>query len=229
MKKGKLYIVATPIGNLGDISLRALEILKEVDCIFAEDTRVTKKLLNHFDIKTPLDKYNQHSSDKTKDKILSFLTRGESVALVSDAGTPNVSDPGGELVDYLLERTSLEMIPIPGVSSVSAALSVCGFDVSHHIFIGFFPKKKKDKLTNWIKESKLAFVYFDSPHRVIKNLEYLQNKLGERRVFVAREMTKLHETFYRGSFNEVLNQLREMGTIKGEITVVIEKPQSKRV
>ena len=162
---GKLYVVATPIGNLEDISERALRVLREVDLVLAEDTRVTRKLLMHYDIKTPLDSYHQHSKDEKKLKILSLLREGRDIALVSDAGTPGVSDPGNELVGFLCSQgLDIQAVPIPGASSVAAALSVCGFDASKFYFAGFFPKRKREK---WLREADSAgvtFVYFDIEH-----------------------------------------------------------------
>ena len=225
---GKLYIVGTPIGNLSDISERAIQTLNEVDLILAEDTRVTKKLLNNYKINTNVISYHQHSNNSKQDLILNKLLQGENIALVTDAGTPGISDPGNELVDYLLGHSGVEddricIIPIPGASAVTSALSVCGFNVQKYIFIGFMPKKKRLKLFKFLDESKLPFVYYDSPHRVIKNLLAMQGVFGDdRRVFVARELTKLHEELYRGNINDVIKQLQNT-TLKGEITVVVEK------
>ena len=243
---GTLYIVATPIGNLEDITLRALKILKEVDLILAEDTRVTRKLLVHYDIsrfaprkkrgslyqkskKTPFDidtpilSYHQHSSDKKKLHILSEILRGKNIALVSDAGTPGISDPGNELIDFLLgKEPGMKIVPIPGASAVTTALSVCGFRADKFIFLGFLPKKKKNKLYDWLKTSKMTFAFYESPNRLKKTLGELRGLIGsDRRVFVARELTKLYETFYRGEIDEVIESLSEE-KIRGEIVVVVE-------
>lgn len=220
--KGTLYIVATPIGNLDDITRRALETLENADLILAEDTRVTKKLLSHYDIEKPIMSYHHHSDDNTKLKILGYLIKGKQLALCTDAGTPGISDPGNELIDYLLEREpEINIVPIPGPSATTTALSVSGFNVNKFVFIGFMPKKKRTKLLNWIKEGKLSFSFYESPKRIIKTLEKLKEDFSDRRVFVARELTKMHETLYRGSFDEVIKQLKD-DTLKGELVVVVE-------
>lgn len=221
---GSLYVVATPIGNLDDISKRALDTLKSVNLVLAEDTRVALKLLNHFEIKTKLESYHQHSSTEKKLEILNMLLNGADVALVSDAGTPGISDPGNELVEFLLQNSKdIKIIPIPGASAVSTALSICGFDVSEHLFFGFWPKKKAKKLLDIISSTKLSFVYFDSPHRVVKNLQKIGEELGsDRRVFIGRELTKIHETHYRGTIEEVLKELQAEKFLKGEIVVLVE-------
>lgn len=222
--KGKLYIVATPIGNLGDISSRALDILHSVAKIYAEDTRVTNKLLKNFDIQTSTQSFHAHSSQLKFDLILKDLIDGKNIALVTDAGTPGVSDPGNELVDYLFSREpDLQIRSIPGPSAVTTALSMCGFNVNKFLFLGFLPKKKLNKSLEIIKNSEVAVIYFDSVHRALKNLEKLSGVLeGTRRVFVAREITKLHETHYRGSIAQVLAQLKEEKNLKGELVVVVE-------
>lgn len=218
---GTLYIVATPIGNLEDITLRAIKILKEVDIVLAEDTRVTKKLLPS---SVKLISYHQHSSEAKKLRILSELIKGKNLALVTDAGTPGISDPGNELVSFLIEKGSnIKIVPIPGPSAVTAALSVCGFDVSRFTFLGFLPKKKLAKTLNLIVERRIATVFFESPKRIIKTLEKLKKYLGsDRRVFVGRELTKMHETTYRGSLSEVSEKLSNEN-IRGEIVVIVEK------
>lgn len=221
---GTLYIVATPIGNLEDISKRALDILSNVDLVLAEDTRVAQKLLKNFDISTHIESYHQHTGDDKKLYYLKMLMDGKNIALVSDAGTPGISDPGNELVSFLLNADSnIKTIPIPGASAVSTALSVCGFDVSQHIFLGFWPKKKTKRLFDTLGSVNLPFVYFDSPHRVVKNLEKIKEELGsERNVFIGRELTKMHETHYRGNIGDVIAKLQEEKHLKGEIIVVVE-------
>jgi 16S rRNA (cytidine1402-2'-O)-methyltransferase len=221
---GTLYIVATPIGNLEDITLRALTILKEVDLILAEDTRVTRKLLMHYNIDRPLRSYFQRSSGEKKLRILSKLLEGKNVALVSDAGTPGISDPGNELIDFLLENEpNIKIVPIPGASAITAALSVSGFRADKFIFLGFFPKKKRFKLLSRLKNTKMSYAFYESPNRILRTLGELKEHVGnDRRVFVARELTKLHETLYRGKIDEVIERLSE-DKIKGEIVVVVEK------
>lgn len=225
---GTLYIVATPIGNLEDITLRAIRVLSEVDLILAEDTRITKKLLDflitHHTLPTKhLLSYHQHSKESKKLEILRYLVEGKNIALVTDAGTPGVSDPGNELIDFLLEKEpEVEIVPIPGASAITTALSVSGFNVNKFVFLGFLPKKKRKKLFGWIKEGKISFAFYESPKRILKTLTVLKDEFGDdKRVFVAREMTKLHETLYRGTIEEVIKRLSD-GVIKGEIVVVVE-------
>ena len=223
---GTLYIIATPIGNLEDITLRALRILKEVDLILAEDTRVTSKLLSHYEIVKPTLSYHQHSSDGVKLRILKELVGGKNLALVTDAGTPGISDPGGELIDFLLEKEpSLKIVPIPGSAAVAAALSICGFRADKFVFTGFLPKKgKQNKLIelNKLIEDGYGIVFYESPHRIIKTLETLSAVLGkDRRVFLARELTKLHESLYRGPIEEVIAKIGK-DKVKGEVVVVVE-------
>lgn len=229
---GTLYIVATPIGNLEDITFRALRILKEVDLILAEDTRVTRKLLMHYDISGSLSRsgkkthtlsYHQHSSDEKKNRIMSSLVKGHDVALVSDAGTPGISDPGNELIDYLLEREpKIKIIPVPGAAAVTTALSVSGFRADKFVFLGFLPKKKRAKLFNWLGENKITFAFYESSRRILKTLETLEAQFGPaKRVFVARELTKLHESLSRGTVEQVMKELQQ-GLVKGEIVVVVE-------
>jgi 16S rRNA (cytidine1402-2'-O)-methyltransferase len=221
---GKLYIVATPIGNLEDITRRALRVLKEVDLVLAEDTRKTDILLRYYDMKKPIMSYHQHSQDAKRLKILRYLVDGKDLALVSDAGTPGISDPGNELIDFLLEKEpKIKIIPVPGPSALTATLSVCGFKVTRFMFIGFLPKKKRSKLFDWLKQGKVSFAFYESPRRILKTLAFLEEQMGgERRICIARELTKLHETLYRGRLSEVRAQI-ERGNIKGEIVVVVEE------
>jgi 16S rRNA (cytidine1402-2'-O)-methyltransferase len=221
---GKLYIVATPIGNLEDITRRALRVLKEVDLVLAEDTRKTGILLRYYDMKKPIMSYHQHSQDAKRLKILRYLVDGKDLALVSDAGTPGISDPGNELIDFLLEKEpKIKIIPVPGPSALTATLSVCGFKVNRFMFIGFLPKKKRSKLFDWLKQGKVSFAFYESPRRILKTLAFLEEQMGgERRICIARELTKLHETLYRGRLSEVRAQI-ERGNIKGEIVVVVEE------
>lgn len=227
-KTGILYIVATPIGNLEDITLRALRVLKEVDIVLAEDTRVTSKLLNHYDIETNTLSYHHHSSDKKKEEILAHIMSGKNIAQVTDAGTPGISDPGNELISYLLEKVpNIKIVPIPGASAIVTALSVSGMNINRFVFLGFMPKKKRKKLFNWLKEGPSAssgqgmpFAFYESPNRVIKILKVIKEEFGDVEVFVARELTKMHETLYKGNVTEVIVNL-ENDTVKGEIVVVI--------
>jgi len=219
---GKLYIVATPIGNLEDMTLRALRVLKEVDLILAEDTRVTSKLLSHYEIDRPILTYQQHTSDAKKAEILGNLLTGKNIALVTDAGTPGISDPGNELIDFILQREALiQIIPIPGPSAITATLSVSGFRSDKFLFLGFMPKKGKTKLFQWLKDGQVTFVFYESPHRILKTLDLLGSEFGDVSVVVAREMTKIHESIYRGTPLEVKEKLLK-DPVKGEIVVVVE-------
>lgn len=220
---GILYIIATPIGNLEDITLRALRILKESDLILTEDTRKSSILLKYYDIIIPTSSYHQHSGEQKKLEILNLLLEGKNLSLITDAGTPGISDPGNELVDYLLSYIpDLKIVPVPGASALSATLSVCGFDVNKFVFLGFLPKKKRNKLFDWLKEGKLGFCYYDSPNRILKNLEMVEHIFGSHlRVFVARELTKIHESLYRGRIKEV-HSILEKEKIRGECVVVVE-------
>ena len=222
---GTLYVVATPIGNLKDITFRALEILKEVDLILAEDTRTTGNLLKHYEIKSNFLSYNQHSfRDPQKlTFILSQLSEGKNVALVTDAGTPAVSDPGGELIDFLVKNNpEIKVIPIPGASALTTAMSVSGLKLNHFVFLGFMPKKKRAKIWKWLKEGKVSFGFFESPFRIIKTLEEIKKEFGDStQIFIARELTKLHETLYRGKVGEVLTKLKSE-KVRGEIVVIVE-------
>jgi 16S rRNA (cytidine1402-2'-O)-methyltransferase len=220
---GTLYIVATPIGNLQDMSPRAVQILDKVTLILAEDTRSAKKILTHFDIKTPVKSYHQHTSANRRLEVLNMLLQGQDLALITDAGTPGISDPGNELVGFLYEHGPISIIPIPGVSAVSAVISVCGFNMQRYIFISFMPKKGSLKLLKNLRELNMPVVYFDSPHRVVKNLEVVREVFGEEvRIFVGREMTKMYENYYRGNVADVMGQLLKQKVIKGEISVVVE-------
>lgn len=217
---GSLYIVATPIGNLEDITLRALRTLKEVDIIIAEDTRVSGHLLRHYDIFRHTLSYHQHSGESKKLEILNLLLEGKNIALITDAGTPGISDPGNELIDYLLSfQPQLKIIPIPGASAVTSALSVSGFPANEFVFLGFMPKKKKTKLFKWLKDGKLTFAFYESPHRLVKTLAQIEEEFGDVNVFIGRELTKMHETLYRGKIREINKKLE--GKIKGEIVVIV--------
>lgn len=224
---GTLYIVATPIGNLEDISFRAIKTLKEVDVVLTEDTRVTSKLLSHYDIQVNVLTYNQHSSDTKKQEILLKLAEGKNVALVTDAGTPGISDPGNELVAYLLlNLPEVKIIPIPGASSITTALSVSGMNVNSFLFVGFWPKKKTKKLIEKIKVLDCPVVFFESPYRIVKTLDRLMSEVGDKNIFVGQELTKLHERTLRGSLSEVKLELekeqKELGRVKGEIVCILK-------
>jgi len=218
------YIVATPIGNLDDVSKRALQTLSEADLILCEDTRVTKKLLERYNIKTQTLSYHQHSRLWKIDYILSLLKQGKNLALVSNAGTPGISDPGNLLVNEAIKRLSdeVKIVPVPGSSAVTAAASVSGFPTDRFLFLGFPPtKRKRRKFFVEAVNSKYPVIFYESPYRIIKTLKDIGSLVGDREIVVCRELTKKFETIYRGTTEEVLNQLEKSET-KGEFVVVIE-------
>lgn len=219
-QKGQLYIVATPIGNLGDITIRALEILKKVDLIACEDTRQTIKILERFEINKPQISYFQHSKISKVEKIISELKAGKNIALVTDAGTPGISDPGNKLIAEAVAN-EIYVVPIPGPCAVIAALSISGFPTDKFLFLGFMPHKGKNKIFKQIQESKITIVFYESVHRIIKTLEQLREFLkAERQILVGRELTKKFESVYRGNIDEIIGQFQ--ANIKGEYVVVIK-------
>ena len=220
-KKGDLYIVATPIGNLGDLTFRAKEILETVDLVACEDTRHTGILLKHYDIQTAKLSFHSHSGQAKVDKIMDYLDSGKDVALVSDAGTPGISDPGYTLVQAALEM-GVKIIPTPGPSAVVTALCASGLPTDKFLYLGFLPVKKgRQTLFKKMTESQYTVVFYESPHRLVKTLTQLQEFLAEgAKVVVAKELTKIYETFYRGTLKEVLVDLPE--NIKGEYVVMIK-------
>ena len=219
--KGTLYIVSTPIGNREDITLRALRILKEVDLIAAEDTRHTGLLLKHFGIQTPLTSYFEGNESRKKEFILSKLTQGEQVALVSDAGTPGISDPGFRLIQTAVEH-QIAIVPIPGASAVIAALSVSGLPTDAFVFRGFLPhktKKRRDLLETLVDVME-TLIFYESPHRISETLKDIYEVLGDRKIALTRELTKIYEEVLRGKVSEIQLQIGER-KLKGEITLVI--------
>ena len=236
MAQSQLYIIATPIGNLEDITLRALRILGEVDLILCEDTRVTKKLLAKYDIHTPTMSYHAQSKLSKTDKIIDILEEGKNLALVSDAGTPTISDPGSLLVSTIREKIEdrVEIIAIPGSSAVVAALSISGLPASEFLFLGFLPHKKgRETLFKEITASKRTVVFYESPHRILKTLQSLVTHLeshssgvkeGERKVVVARELTKIHEEVISGSAETVLAYFQKnTEKVRGEFVVMVSR------
>lgn len=215
---GTLYIVSTPIGNLSDITLRAIETLKTVDLIACEDTRHTLRLLNHFEIKKPLVSFHQHSAVPKVEKIIEKLLDGSDVAVVTDAGTPGVSDPGEVLIKAAIENEIL-VVPIPGVSAAITALSVSGLETNEFVFVGFLPHKKgrQTKLKELALEGRTQIIY-ESPYRIKKLLAELLEFVGDREVAVCRELTKKFEEITRGKISEVLDGIKE----KGEFVVILE-------
>lgn len=216
----KLYIIATPIGNLEDITLRALHILKKVDLLLCEDTRVTRKLLDHYGIKLPLESYHQHSKLQKIVKIIDLLKSGKNLALVSDSGTPGISDPGNKLISEVKDLA--EIIPIPGPSAIISAASISGFSMDKFVFLGFPPHKKgRQKFFRELSEYKYPVVIYESPHRIIKTLNELKNT-GNFDIVVGRELTKQFETVYRGKAEDLIARLEKDGP-RGEFVVVIRK------
>jgi len=218
------YIVSTPIGNLEDLTFRALRILKEVDLILAEDTRVTKKLLDHYEIKKPIISYHEHSQLKKVNHILNLLKEDKNLALVSDAGTPGISDPGGKLIDLAIKQCSnLTIVPVPGPSAVTAAASISGFPMDKFLFLGFPPtKRKRKKFFTQVIKSKYPVIFYESPYRILRTLNELRIMNNESRIMVARELTKKFETIYRGKIEEVIEKI-EKDKIKGEFVVIVGK------
>jgi 16S rRNA (cytidine1402-2'-O)-methyltransferase len=221
IKSGSLFVVATPIGNLEDITLRALRILKEVDLIAAEDTRHTKKLLNHYNILTPSFSYYKEKEQSRSDKIIKKLLAGQDVALVSDAGTPGISDPGSILIQKSFAN-KIKVIPIPGPSSLTTTLSVAGLKDTAFVFLGFAPARKKQRqdLLQSLATEKRSLIFFEPPHRIEKFLHDCLEILGNRQVFWCRELTKIHEEFIRDSLANILLQCNDK-KIKGESVLII--------
>jgi len=213
----KFYVIATPIGNLGDITLRAIETLKNVDLILCEDTRVTKKLLDKYNINKPTMSYHAQSKLSKTDKIFELLEEGKNIALVSDAGTPGISDPGALLVsqikEYNLSRVYLdeiEVIPIPGPTALITALSASGVPTHEFTFLGFLPHKKgRETLFKEIRDAKRTMVFYESPHRILKTLESLVKFCPDKKVCVARELTKIYEEFKTGTPTEILEYFQK--------------------
>jgi len=217
---GKLYLVATPIGNLEDLTFRAVRILKEVPLIAAEDTRTSRVLLKHYNIETPLTPYHDHNKNKKTGTLIDHLTRND-LALISDAGTPAVNDPGFVLVQAAL-REGHQVIPIPGPSAPVAALSVSGLPTDRFIYLGYLPRKTASRLEllDQIKDIPWTLVCLETPHRLLDSLEDCETVLGNREITVARELTKLHEEFIRGPITRAREHFQE-NTPRGEITLVI--------
>lgn len=220
-ESGTLYVVSTPIGNLEDITLRAIRVLKEVSLVAAEDTRRTRKLFDAYAIRTPLVSLYEHNEFKKSGILIHRLREGQDVAYVSDAGTPGISDPGFVLIRMALGH-GIRVIPVPGVSAGIAALSVSGLPMDSFVFLGFLPAKagKRRDLLLSLKDEGKTLVFYEAPHRLVDALEDMHSVLGNREMVVARELTKLHEEFLRGSLQELLPALRDR-RIKGEITLIV--------
>ncbi len=224
---GTLYIIATPIGNLSDISQRALETLRSVDLLLCEDTRVTRKLLNRFEISVPTESYREHNHEAKLGHVLELMEQGSDVGLVSDAGTPGISDPGSRLVrDLLAENSELNIVTVPGPSAVTAAVSMAGFPADGFTFLGFPPHKKgRNNFFRQAVEYPHPVVLYESPHRILKALASISDLARERKLCVLRELTKLHETTYRGTANEILAALGDVP--KGEFVIIIDRKNKR--
>ena len=216
---GILYLVATPIGNLEDITLRAIKTLENVDIIAAEDTRQTLKLLNHLNIKKPLISYHRHSDTKKENQLITFLNSGKNIALVSDAGTPVISDPGEEIVKLALQN-DINIIPIPGACAFINALIASGLSCKEFAFYGFLSLNKSLRLSTFedIKKQNKTIILYEAPHKILKTLDDIKNFFGDIEIVIAKELTKIHETFYRGTISEV----KELLSPKGEYIILFE-------
>ncbi len=214
------YVVGTPIGNLEDMTFRAIRILKEVDYIFAEDTRVTKKLLSYYEIENTVYQYHEHNKIHQIENIINLLENGKKIALVTDAGTPCISDPGFELVNEVLKK-GIKVTGIPGASSIVTGASISGLDIRRMAYEGFLPKKKgRQTLLNKLKSEERTIVILESPNRILRTLRDIKEYLGERYIVITRELTKIYEEVIRGNVSEIIEKL-EKKPIKGEIVLFI--------
>lgn len=220
--RGILYICGTPIGNLEDITLRSLKILKEVNLIAAEDTRHTLKLLNHYQINTKVTSYYEYNKFKKAPYLVEILKNGQDIALVSDAGMPGISDPGYVLIDLAL-KNNIKIIPVPGVSALITALVVSGLPTDKFVFEGFLPRKIKERKRYFksIENEERTIIFYEAPHRLKKALKDMLEILGDRKVVIARELTKLYEEIIRGKLSQVLTEISTK-EVKGEITLIVQ-------
>jgi 16S rRNA (cytidine1402-2'-O)-methyltransferase len=221
MNSGVLYIVATPIGNLEDITLRAIRVLKEADLVAAEDTRHSRHLLDRYQVDTQLTSYHDHNKEEKAPVLVARMLEGKNVALVSDAGTPGISDPGYFLINLAIDR-KIPVVPIPGATAAIAALSVSGMPTDRFVFEGFLPAKHLARLKRLQELSKeeRTMIFYEAPHKIIKAVADMLAVLGDRRAVITRELTKIHEETIRGTLSESLKRLQE-GTIKGEFTIIL--------
>jgi len=221
---GTLYLVATPIGNLADITHRALQVLKDVDLIACEDTRHTRKLLNHYSIDTKTISYHEHSAQQREDQLIDLLKQGSDIALVSDAGTPSISDPGFRLVRAAIER-DVPVVPVPGPSAMIAALIAAGLPTDEFFFAGFLPPKSNARRARLATLQSIpgTLIFYEAPHRLVATLKDAYEILGEREAVVARELTKLHEELRRGKLSELAADYAERADIRGEIVLLIDR------
>lgn len=229
MSEGKVFLVPTPIGNLKDMTLRGLEVLRSVDIIAAEDTRQTLKLLNHFEIKKTLISYHKHNEQAKSEEILKYVEEGKSIAIVTDAGTPGISDPGAVIALKCIEN-NIKFEVLPGATAITTALVYSGLDTTKFQFRGFISRETKErkKLFEEIREAKESLIFYESPHRLLSTLSLLCEELGNRRIAVCRELTKLHEEIKRGTIQETIDFFSEKG-IKGEFVLVVEGKQQEEI
>lgn len=219
---GKIYLVPTPIGNLGDITLRALEVLKSVDLIAAEDTRQSLKLLNHFNIKKSLISYHKHNEQGKSEELIDRVRNGENIAVISDAGTPGISDPGSIVLKKCIEN-GIDVEVLPGATAFTTAIIYSGLDTSAFIFRGFLPRENKEKkeFVESLKDRRETIIFYESPYRVIDTLTFLKENFGNRNIAVCRELTKLHEEIYRGNLEEAICYFND-NIPKGEFVLVLQ-------
>ena len=222
MENGKLYLVPTPIGNLKDITLRALEVLKESDIIAAEDTRQTLKLLNHFEIKKPLISYHKFNEQSKGNEIIELLLEGKNIALVSDAGTPGISDPGSVIVGKCINE-NIDFEVLPGATAITTALVYSGLDTTKFLFRGFLPRENKDRrvITDELLNSQETLIFYEAPHRLLDTLSYLMDVFGDRKKAVCRELTKLYEEIFRGNLSDAIQNFVN-NKPRGEFVLVLE-------
>ena len=222
MENGKLYLVPTPIGNLKDITLRALEVLKESDIIAAEDTRQTLKLLNHFEIKKPLISYHKFNEQSKGNEIIELLLEGKNIALVSDAGTPGISDPGSVIVGKCINE-NIDFEVLPGATAITTALVYSGLDTTKFLFRGFLPRENKDRrvITDELLNSQETLIFYEAPHRLLDTLSYLMDVFGDRKIAVCRELTKLYEEIFRGNLSGAIQNFVN-NKPRGEFVLVLE-------
>ena len=220
---GKLYLVATPIGNLEDITFRAINILKDVDIIAAEDTRHTLKLLNYYKISKPLISYHRHNEDVKAEILIDKLLEGKDIAIVTDAGTPGISDPGEEVVKEAI-KNNIEIVPIPGACALINALIPSGLNTKEFAFYGFLPLNKKNRknILQKIKKEDKTVIIYEAPHKLLKTLEELFEYIGDINCVIAKELTKIHEEFFRDNISEIIKQLKKNETIKGEFIILLD-------
>lgn len=218
-KQGKLFVVATPIGNLEDITLRALRILKEADIVLAESPNQTKILFQKYQIKTPLGVYNQHTSEGKIQKIIDEIKKGKNIALVSSAGTPGILDPGIKLIRAALNN-KIEVITVPGPSALIAAASICGINMARFLFLGFLPNKKgRKKILNYCKAIPYPVILYESPYRILKTLKQIQEVLGDLNIVIFRELTKKFEERIEGKISQIIPKIKP----KGEFVIIINQ------